>query len=115
MPAPRLSAKMWAAAYIRRCQSMAVSAMVVHHGDDTAGVVLLKINTLVDGCAVYQPATDMDGHRYWRMATGNALVSETDADAYIDRQRGYDRDLWVIEVEDREGRHFLEEPVRKDD
>jgi hypothetical protein len=23
-----------------------------------------------------------------------------------------DRDLWVIEIEDREGRHFLVEPVR---
>ena len=80
MPAPRLSAKMWTAAYIRRCQTMAVPAMVVHHGDDTAGVVLLKINTLVDGCAVYQPATDMDGSRYWRVGTGEALVSESDAD-----------------------------------
>jgi hypothetical protein len=35
---------------------------------------------------------------------------ERDVDATIARQRDFDPDLWVIEVEDREGRHLLEEP-----
>ena len=32
-------------------------------------------------------------------------------DELIRRRRQYDPDLWVIEIEDREGRHFLTETV----
>jgi hypothetical protein len=35
---------------------------------------------------------------------------EAEVDAALSRQRGFDPDLWVIEVEDREGRHLLDQP-----
>jgi len=35
---------------------------------------------------------------------------EPEVDAAIAKQRSFDRDLWVIEVEDRAGRHLLDEP-----
>jgi hypothetical protein len=34
---------------------------------------------------------------------------EGDVDALIVRERDMDRDIWVIEVEDRAGRHFLDD------
>ena len=38
-----------------------------------------------------------------------AAADEARTAATVARQRGYDPDLWVIEVEDRQGRHLLEE------
>ena len=111
MPLPRLNAKVWTSAFIRRCEVELVTAMIVHHGDDTAGMVLVKVNTLGQGCSVYQPTSDLDGNREWLRATGPELVEEAVADDFIARQRSYDRDIWVIEVEDPKGRHFLLEPV----
>ena len=42
-----------------------------------------------------------------RARTVLAQGAEPEVDAAIRRQRGYDPDLWVIEVEDRAGRHLL--------
>jgi hypothetical protein len=36
---------------------------------------------------------------------------EAELDAYVERQTRIDPDLWLIEIEDAEGRHFLTEPV----
>jgi hypothetical protein len=38
-----------------------------------------------------------------------AKGDEAAVDASIARQRGFDRDLWVIEIEDRAGRSLLDE------
>jgi len=108
---PRVTAEFWVKALIRRCAVANVPAMVVRRGFETAGTVLIKINRLGPGCTVLVPIHDVDGNRLWRRATGPDPVEEATADAYIEREIGRDPDLWVLEIEDREGRHFTEEPV----
>jgi len=108
-PDPRLKAQVWVQATLRHCAVLGIFATVVRHGDDDAGVVLVKLNRGSAGCEVFTPVRDGDGRAAWLRATGAAPVEEAVADAYLARQRGFDPDLWVIEVEDREGRlPFLE-------
>ena len=86
--------------------------MVTRRGDETAGSVLLKINRLGPGCMVLSPTTDFrDGTRMWLKGTGPDWIDEEEADAYIERQIKNDPDLWVLEIEDREGRAFLDEKI----
>lgn len=103
----RLTAEFWVQAYLARLRLRDIPAFVTAHGDDTAGAVLVKLNTL-DGCAAaYQRSFDlMSGARQWLVLAEGA---ESAVDAAIARQRGFDPDLWVIEVEDRAGRHLLDE------
>ena len=108
---PRLKAEIWVKALIRRCEVAGAQAMVVRRGDGNAGVVLVKVNRLDRTASVFSPARAGDGALIWMQATGPAPVPEADADAYIERQRKFDPDFWVVEIEDREGRHFLQEPV----
>ncbi|MFT5785878.1 MAG: hypothetical protein ACI9KK_001229 [Ascidiaceihabitans sp.] len=94
-------------AYLTRLRMFDIPAFVVAHGDDTGGAVLVKLSTLDGKAVLYQRSFDlMTGVRNWaELASG----SDVDVDASIDRQRGFDPDVWVIEVEDRQGRHLLDQ------
>nr|MCU0881963.1 DUF1491 family protein [Hyphomonadaceae bacterium] len=100
-------------------------AFVLHRGDATAGAILIKV-AMLDGTAVcIGQARDGNGTLVWHpvgpggpwhAVSDDRLIAETPAperevDAYIRRQRSFDSDLWVIEIEDRSGRHFLPDPV----
>jgi len=104
---PRLTARFWVDAYLARLRFQDIPAFVVAHGDDTGGAVLVKLNTLNGQAVLFQRSFDlMTGDRRWiELAKG----VERDVDETVTRQRGFDRDLWVIEVEDRAGRHLLGE------
>jgi hypothetical protein len=101
----RLTARFWVDAYLARLRVYDIPAFVVAHGDDTGGAVLVKLATLDGNAVLFQKSFDLlSGERAWvEMASG----SERDIDASISKQRGFDPDLWVIEVEDRQGRHLL--------
>ncbi len=99
-------------AYLARLRLVDIPAFVVAHGDDTAGAVLVKLNTLDGKAVVYQRSFDlMSGARKWVVL---AEGDEADIDATLTRQRSFDTDAWVIEVEDRQGRHLLDEPGLSD-
>ena len=96
---PRLKSKLWIQSLIRRCDLAAISAAVVARGDDDAGAILLKFNGREGGCSVLAQARGLEGELLWMRATGPVPVAEADAEAYIERQRRRDPDLWVIEIE----------------
>lgn len=104
----RLTSEFWVQAYLTRLRLTDIPAFVTSHGDDTAGAVLVKLNTLDGQAVAFQRSFDlMSGDRTWvELANG----AERDVDEAIRRQRGFDPDLWVIEVEDRAGRHLLDQP-----
>lgn len=105
---PRLTARFWVDAYLARLRFQDIPAFVTAHGDDTAGAVLVKLNTLDGQARAFQRSFDlMTGDRKWvELLAGEDAAVE----ASIAKQRSFDSDLWVIEVEDRGGRHLLDEP-----
>ena len=104
----RLTAGIWVSAYLARLRLADIPAFIVRRGDDTAGAVLVKLNTLDGKATCFQRSFDlMTGERRWVELTSG---DEAAVDEAIARQRSFDPDLWVIEVESREGRHLLDEP-----
>jgi len=107
-----LSTDIWVGALIRRVEIGGGFAMVVRKGDPRAGAVLVKVLNRTDGTArLYSEATRGDGERVWMQP--QASEQEPDLDRYIERAARIDPDVWVVEIEDREGRHFLVEPVER--
>jgi hypothetical protein len=106
-----LSSDLWVSALIRRAEIAGAYATVVKKGDDRAGSVIVKAyDTSTRTAKLYTEAFGQDGERLWIQPVTSD--SESELDAYVARQRGYDPDLWVVEIEDREGRHFITEKVQ---
>lgn len=102
----RLTARFWVDAYITRLRIADIPCFVVSHGDDTGGAVLVKLNTLDGHAQLFHRSFDLaSGERLWVELTSGP---EADVDATVARQRRTDPDLWVLEVEDRAGRHHLD-------
>ena len=114
----RLKSGIWVAAYLRRCQVEGAFAAVRRHGADDAGAIFIKINHLDGRADVYGPApqtafdTGMPLDRAFSPCLKIAPAPEADAEAYLARQVKFDPDVWIVEIEDLKGRHFLDQVVR---
>lgn len=106
-----LPTELWVQALIRRASLGGAFGVVVRRGDSRAGAVLLKVvdPRAADARLYAEALRGPEGERVWIEPHPGA--PEPDLDAYAARQVRYDPDLWLVEIEDREGRHFLTEPV----
>jgi hypothetical protein len=113
----RLKSGVWVSAYVRRCYVEGVFAVIRRRGADEAGAIFIKINRLDDTADVYGPAPqaafgdDAPLDRAFSPAMKTMPAPDAEAEAYLARQIRFDPDLWIIETEDRAGRHFLDRIV----
>lgn len=111
----RLPTKLWIDALVRRAQTGAASVYIVQSGDEQRGDILVKVARLDGTGQLLRPVTDMDGKRIALDLTAQGTgPDEASIDVYIAKTRNRDPDMWVIEIEDRDGRHFITEPIRTD-
>jgi len=104
----RLTSEFWVQAYMHRLDMETIPAFVTTKGDLTAGSVLIKVNTLDGNAQAFERSFDLQtGQRAWM---GMAVGIEAEVDMAIKRQKAFDPDVWVIEVEDKQGRHLLDQP-----
>ena len=109
----RLKSAIWVAAYLRRCQTEGIFGAVRKRGAEEAGAVFVKV-TLLDGNAMlYGPApqTVYDDSRpadRFFAATSAEPVPEQKVEERLAKEMRFDPDAWIVETEDRAGRHFLD-------
>ena len=93
----RIASEFWVKAYLKTLSLRGVSAFVTASGDDQAGAILIKLAPLDGTSTLYQQGFDLDtGAQSWIVLVQGA---EPEVDEMIARQRSFDPDLWVIEVE----------------
>jgi hypothetical protein len=108
----RVTSGLWVGAYVRRCFAEGAMAAVVRHGADEAGAILVIVDRLDKTVDLYGPAPQSafaDGRPADRLF--HLLMSRSERaqiDARLSDELKFDPDLWVVEVEDRGGRSFLD-------
>jgi hypothetical protein len=102
----RLKSRIWVEALLRRCQGEGKFGAIVKAGADEAGAIYVVINHL-DGthdllAPPPGPAMNEAGDR-WFQCVFPKPAAWTEVNAYLDRQKRFDQDFWVVEIEDRLG------------
>ena len=109
----RLKSNIWVSAYIRRCQTENIFAVVRRHGADDAGAIFVKLALLDGRATLFAPApqTAYDDSRPSErafVATSAEPQPEQAVEERLTKELRFDPDAWIIELEDRAGRHFLD-------
>ena len=108
-----INTDIWVAALVRRAQIGGAFATVVRKGDPERGEAVVKVTAARGQAVLYAQAFNPEGPaEFEALPRGVEAPSEAEVDELIARRVKSDRDLWVIEIEDREGRHFLTERIR---
>ncbi len=105
----RLRSDFWVAAHLRRCAVEGVTAVLRRRGAAEAGAVFVKVDRLDGTADLFGPAPPsfdqvLEERQFAPVLLGtpSAAVEER-----LSRETRFDPDLWLVEVEDRSGRHFL--------
>ncbi|HWE06566.1 MAG TPA: DUF1491 family protein [Rhizomicrobium sp.] len=106
----RLKAGIYVKALIRRAEIAGASAYVVRRGAEEAGALFLKLARLDGTCTVLIQARRGEGELVWMKPLGETS-DDAAAAKYFEKQVRFDPDLWIVEIEDREGRAFVDEAI----
>ena len=113
----RLKSAIWVAAYIRRCNGEGAFAAVRRRGAEDAGAIFIKLNRLDGTAELFAPApqTAFDdarpADRAFSRSFGKDPVPEEKVEDKLAKETRFDPDVWIVEVEDRNGRHFIDNVV----
>ncbi|HWK97700.1 MAG TPA: DUF1491 family protein [Pseudolabrys sp.] len=114
----RLKSSIWVAAYVRRCNIEGAFAVVRKRGAEEAGAIFIIVNRLDGTATLYGPAPQTEfsdetpADRAFGIVVGrDGPAPEADIDARLQKEMRFDPDLWIVESEDRAGRHFLDRIV----
>ena len=113
----RLKSAIWVAAYLRRCYIEGAVAVVRRRGAEEAGAIFIKLNRLDGTADLFGPAPQSvfeetaPSDRAFARCLKQRPAADADVEARLKREIEFDPDVWILEVEDRSGRHFLEQVV----
>ena len=110
----RLKSAIWVAAYIRRCNGEGAYAVVRRRGAEEAGAIFVKLNRLDGTAELYGPAPQSafddarPSDRLFSACVSDQPAPDAKVEERLAREMRFDPDVWIVEVEDRAGRHFLD-------
>lgn len=110
----RLKTALWVAAYLRRCAIEGVFGVLRRRGAEEAGAVFVRINRLDGTSDLFGPAPQSafeaaEGTaRAFTPSLASLPAADAEVEAYLAREVKFDPDVWIIEIEDRAGRNFLD-------
>ena len=114
----RMKSEFWVKSYLRARAGQNVMAVLSRRGDADAGAIFVLVDMMDGSCNLYGPAPAglevVSSERRWVRCISEEAVERTQALDYLRSQSDMDPDIWIVEVEDNSGRHFLDDQIVRD-
>ncbi len=107
----RVKSALWVQSQVRLCDINLMGIAVARRGDPDAGSILLKLLRREGNCLLLRRTTTDDGGQGWMVVGGTGEIPESEAVTYVERELKWDRDLWLVEIEDYDERYELDGPL----
>jgi hypothetical protein len=112
----RLRSDIWVSAFLRRAEIEGAFAVLRKRGAAEAGAIFIRLDRLDGTVALYGPApqSEMGADDPMRLFRRMHEADWSDALTVEDRlmrEMKFDPDLWIVDLEDRQGRHFLDDAL----
>ncbi|QND52381.1 DUF1491 family protein [Phyllobacterium sp. 628] len=114
----RLTSEFWVSALVRRINDTGAFAALSNKGAAEAGAIFIKFRNADGTYDLFGPAPQMvydetkPDERQFSLL--KSCIADYDADADLEKQKRWDRDLWIVEIEDYRGDRAELFPVAKD-
>ncbi len=109
---PRLRSDFFVSAHLRRLDVANIPAVLRRRGAAEAGSIFVKVDRLDGSADLYGPAPqalfddeNSGDRRFSPLLQGSTPL---DVEERLAKEVRFDSDLWIIEIDDRAGRHFLD-------
>lgn len=89
---------------LTRARAAGAFVYVRQRGDADRGTLLIKLNNLAGQHSLHRQIWDGDVRRLDKIAEGD----EAQMEDLINREASFDRDLWIIEIEDKTGALYFD-------
>lgn len=105
MTSIRITSEMWVSALRKRLDSQAIPIFLIKKGDKKAGAIIIRVSDLDGTSKIFEQAPSIEGTRHW-MEIASGL--DADIEKLLRKQREFDNDVWILEVEAFKGVNFFE-------
>ena len=109
MSGGRLPPRLEVPALLRRAEAQGGFATVLNKGDPEGGALLLVVTSHGRHMAVLERILGISGAYEWRTAGPPETAESAEVASFLAKQRQFDPDLWLIELDIAEPERFIAE------
>ncbi len=109
----RLTSDFFVSAYLRRAAIEGAFGALRRRGGTEAGTIFVVVDHLDGTAALYGPApmssyAGKPEDRVFTRLHAAPVLERPAIEARLEKEIRFDPDCWIVEIEDRQGRHFLD-------
>ena len=110
----RVTTEIWVSALCRRATAQGAFAYITHKGAASAGAVFVMTSDMAGCASLYSPALQGYYEKGSHDRSFECLfksVPESEIHAKLESELKFDPDIWIVEIEDKDQRHFIEDTI----